>query len=43
MVGNALRVHPRFAIFPLSAWSGQGLDAWYGRLRDALAGVRALA
>ena len=43
MIDNALRVNPRLKIFPLSAYSGEGLDAWYGWLRDELARVQALA
>ena len=42
MIDNALRVNPRLKIFPLSAYSGEGLDAWYGWLRVALARVQAL-
>jgi hydrogenase nickel incorporation protein HypB len=36
MLDNALRVNPGLKIFPVSAYSGEGLDAWYGWLREAL-------
>ncbi|WP_428420367.1 hydrogenase nickel incorporation protein HypB [Methylibium sp.] len=39
MVDNALRINPRLKIFPVSAYSGEGLDAWYGWLRDELATI----
>ena len=38
MIDNALAVNPRLKIFPVSAYNGEGLDAWYGWLRGALAG-----
>lgn len=37
MVDHALMVNPGLRIFPVSAYSGDGLDAWYGWLRDELA------
>ena len=36
MLGNALTVNPRLKIFPVSAYTGEGLDAWYGWLRGEL-------
>ena len=36
MTDNALAVNPRLKIFPLSAYTGEGLDAWYGWLRSEL-------
>jgi hydrogenase nickel incorporation protein HypB len=36
MTANALKVNPRLKIFPVSAYSGAGLDAWYGWLRGEL-------
>ena len=41
MVDNALQVNPRLKIFPVSAYTGEGLDAWYGWLRDELAAMAA--
>lgn len=40
MTEHALQVNPRLRIFPVSAYTGAGLDAWYGWLRHALLGVR---
>ena len=37
MIDNARQVNPGLKIFPVSAYSGEGLDAWYGWLRDELA------
>lgn len=37
MKDNALKVNPKLKIFPVSAYTGEGLDAWYGWLRSALA------
>ena len=37
MLDNALRVNPHLKIFPVSAYTGDGLDTWYGWLRDELA------
>jgi len=37
MKDNALKVNPKLKIFPVSAYTGEGLDAWYGWLRDELA------
>ena len=36
MLDNALQVNPHLKIFPVSAYTGDGLDAWYGWLRDEL-------
>ncbi|MDH5538015.1 MAG: hydrogenase nickel incorporation protein HypB [Rhizobacter sp.] len=41
MIDNALKINPALKIFPVSAYTGEGLDAWYGWLRDALASVSA--
>ena len=38
MVDNALAVNPRLKIFPVSAYSGEGLAAWYDWVRTGLAG-----
>ena len=43
MMDNALAVNPRLKIIPVSAYSGDGLDAWYGWLRDELATLTATA
>jgi hydrogenase nickel incorporation protein HypB len=43
MLDNALSVNPKLKVFPLSAYTGEGLDAWYGWLRDELATVKAAA
>jgi hydrogenase nickel incorporation protein HypB len=43
MLDNALAVNPALKIFPVSAYTGEGLDAWYGWLRDALNAVAATA
>lgn len=43
MLDNALAVNPRLKIFPVSAYTGEGLDAWYGWLRDELNSVAATA
>ena len=37
MLDSALQVNPRLKIFPVSAYTGEGLAAWYGWLRDELA------
>ena len=37
MIDNALKVNPGLKIFPVSAYTGEGLDAWYGWLRGELA------
>ena len=37
MIDNALTVNPGLKIFPVSAYTGEGLDAWYGWLRGELA------
>lgn len=39
MMDNALAVNPRLKIIPVSACSGEGLDAWYGWLREQLAAL----
>ena len=36
MIDNARQVNPGLKIFPVSSYSGEGLDAWYGWLREAL-------
>ena len=41
MINNALRVKPQLKIFPVSAYSGEGLDAWYGWLQQALEAMKA--
>ncbi len=43
MLDTALAVNPRLKIFPVSAYTGDGLDAWYGWLRDELNVVAATA
>lgn len=43
MLDNALAVNPSLKIFPVSAYTGEGLDAWYGWLRDELNSVAATA
>ena len=43
MIDNALQVNPRLKIFPVSAYTGDGLNAWYGWLRHALAALKAPA
>ena len=42
MIDHALIVNPGLRIFQVSAYSGDGLDAWYGWLRERIA-ERALA
>jgi hydrogenase nickel incorporation protein HypB len=37
MMDNALAVNPRLKIIPVSAYTGEGLDDWYGWLRGELA------
>ena len=39
MMGNALTVNPRLKIIPVSAYTGEGLDAWYSWLCDELGGL----
>ena len=41
MMDNALTVNPRLRIIPVSAYTGEGLDAWYGWLRGELDGLAA--
>jgi len=36
-VANALSVNPRLEVFEVSAYSGEGLAAWYGWLKGELA------
>jgi hydrogenase nickel incorporation protein HypB len=43
MIDNALKVNPRLKVFPVSAYTGDGLDAWYGWLRHELAVLKAPA
>jgi hydrogenase nickel incorporation protein HypB len=42
-LANALKVNPSISSLRLSARTGEGLDAWYGWLRQELAEVQALA
>jgi hydrogenase nickel incorporation protein HypB len=42
MTDNALEVNPRLKIIPVSAYTGEGLDAWYGWLRGELAALAAI-
>jgi hydrogenase nickel incorporation protein HypB len=39
MTENALAVNSRLKIIPVSAYTGEGLDAWYGWLRGKLAAL----
>ena len=41
MLDNALKINPRLKIFPVSAYTGEGLDGWYGWLRHELARLAA--
>ena len=43
MLENALTVNPGLKIFPVSAYTGEGLDAWYGWLRGELKALAAAA
>jgi hydrogenase nickel incorporation protein HypB len=43
MMDNALAVNPRLKIIPVSAYTGEGLDAWYGWLRSQLATLAAVS
>ena len=43
MLDNALAVNPALKIFPVSAYTGAGLDAWYGWLRHELNAVATAA
>ena len=36
MIDNALQINPGLKIFPISTYTGEGLDAWYGWLRGEL-------
>ena len=42
MTDNALAVNPRLKVFPVSAYTGEGLEAWYGWLRSQLAVLAAI-
>jgi hydrogenase nickel incorporation protein HypB len=42
MTDTALAVNPRLKIIPVSAYTGEGLDAWYGWLRSELAALAAI-
>ena len=42
MTDNALAVNPRLKIIPVSAYTGEGLDAWYGWLRGELTSLAAI-
>jgi hydrogenase nickel incorporation protein HypB len=37
MIDNALKINPRLKIFPVSSFTGEGMQAWYGWLRASLA------
>jgi hydrogenase nickel incorporation protein HypB len=39
MMENARRINPRLTIFPVSAYTGEGMSAWYEWLRTELAEV----
>lgn len=39
MKDNALKVNPKLKLFPVSSYTGEGLDAWYGWLRDELVAI----
>lgn len=41
MMDNALKINPRLKIFPVSSYTGEGLQAWYGWLRAYLQAVAA--
>ena len=41
MIDNALQINPGLKIFPISTYSGEGLDAWYGWLRGELTALAA--
>jgi hydrogenase nickel incorporation protein HypB len=43
MMDNALAVNPRLKIFPVSAYTGEGLKDWHGWLQDELANMSATA
>lgn len=36
MKDNALKINPKLKIFSVSSYTGEGMDAWYGWLRDEL-------
>jgi hydrogenase nickel incorporation protein HypB len=40
MIDNALTINPELVVFPISAYGGDGLDAWYGWLRGRLREAR---
>jgi hydrogenase nickel incorporation protein HypB len=37
MMDNALKINPRLKIFPVSAYSGEGLQAWYDWVKHTMA------
>lgn len=37
MIDNALKINPRLQVFPVSSYSGEGLQAWYDWVRARLA------
>ncbi len=37
MMDNAQKINPRLKIFPVSSYTGEGLQAWYGWIRGSLA------
>jgi len=37
MTDNALKINPKLKIFPVSAYTGHGLEVWYSWLRNTLA------
>ena len=39
MIDNALAINPKLKVFPVSAYSGEGLEDWYGWLRHELGRV----
>jgi hydrogenase nickel incorporation protein HypB len=43
MMDNALAVNPSLRIFPVSAYTGEGLEDWYGWLQQELAQTSATA
>jgi hydrogenase nickel incorporation protein HypB len=41
MMENARKINPRLRIFPVSAYSGEGMTAWYDWLRAELSSIAA--
>ena len=39
MIDNARTINPKLEVYPVSAYTGEGLDAWYAWIRRALAGA----